>query len=352
LAISASLLALGLCLRVFYTDALNEFRAPGTSGRQEPAGPLFDEDGRYIFRNYDALPTFANFLPGLAGIYGKPLYAFSVNRGQAIASFGIESKDTPIMEFNAANKAYQNTALLGFRTFIKGQRGTASSAKSFLVEPFSPLRTKFSDHPNNQDDVDTYYNLPDRFLYNGANELQIQEIDKAHHLETNVTYFILPEEDFGAFVRRVKITNTHPKESLKLGLVDGLARMEPYGGKLDKLLKNIGRTLEGWMGVYFPQANSITMPFYRLSTEPEDSASVNVLQQGHYCLSMLEGNSDNGDGKPNRLLPIIYDTQRIFGEDTTLLRPVELYTKTVAEIINGPQYGLAKTSSAFAAGML
>jgi hypothetical protein len=129
-----------------------------------------------------------------------------------------------------------------------------------------------------------------------------------------------------------------------------------YGGKLDHLLKNIGRTLEGWMGVYFPHADSTTMPFYRLSTEPDDSASVNVLEQGHYCLSMLEGNSGNanhgGDGKPNRLLPIIYDTERIFGEDTTLLRPVELYTKTVAEIISGPQYGLAKTSSAFAAGML
>ena len=182
--------------------------------------------------------------------------------------------------------------------------------------------------------------------YNGANELQIQEIDKAHHLETNVTYFILPEEDFGAFVRRVKITNTHPKEPLTLGVVDGLARMEPYGGKLDDLLKNIGRTLEGWMGVYFPHSDSITMPFYRLSTEPDDSASVEVLEKGHYCLSILEGETNN------RLLPIVYDTERIFGEDTTLLRPVELYTKTVAEIISGTQYGLAKTSSAFAAGML
>ena len=150
-------------MRVFYTDALNGFRAPGSTF-EEPAGPLFDQDGRYIFRNYDALPTFANFLPGLAGIYGKPLYAFSVNRGQAIASFGIESKDTPIMEFNAANKAYQNTALLGFRTFLQGHRGTAGSAKSFLVEPFSPLRTKFSDHPTNEADADAFYKLPDRFL--------------------------------------------------------------------------------------------------------------------------------------------------------------------------------------------
>ncbi len=34
---------------------------------------VFDEEGRYIIEHYDALPTFSNFLPGVAGIYGKPV---------------------------------------------------------------------------------------------------------------------------------------------------------------------------------------------------------------------------------------------------------------------------------------
>jgi hypothetical protein len=183
-------------------------------------------------------------------------------------------------------------------------------------------------------------------LYAGENEMQIQELDSEHHLETNVTYFVLPEEDFGAFVRRTTITNTHSKQSVTISLLDGLARIEPAGGKLDDFLKQMGRTLEGWMGVYFPYPDSITMPFYRLSTEPTDTASVKVQERGHYCLGILEGH----DREENRLLPIVYDTSKVFGEDTTLLRPIELYSKSVRDIINNSQYGRAKTSSCFAAG--
>jgi len=32
--------------------------------------------------------------------------------------------------------------------------------------------------------------------------------------------------------------------------LDGLAKMEPAGGLLDGQMKNMGRTLEGWMDVY------------------------------------------------------------------------------------------------------
>ena len=79
--------------------------------------------------------------------------------------------------------------------------------------------------------------LPKRTMYTGANEMQIREVDMLHQMETNVTYFILPEEDFGAFVRRTTITNTHKDDALTISLLDGLPRMEPYGGKLDELLK-------------------------------------------------------------------------------------------------------------------
>jgi hypothetical protein len=341
----ASVLALALCLGALCFDASSEWKhtMQQSQSSETAAEDLFDDIGRYMLEDYDAQTPFSDSLPGLAGIYGKPLYAFFVNRGQGIAAFGVESKDYPILEFNSANKAYQNTPLLGFRTFIQGTR---KKNKKFLLEPFSPLKTN---HPatgiNNMGET-TFALLPKRIMYTGENELQIQEIDFENQLETNVTYFILPEEDFGAFVRRTTITNTHPKESMTLSVLDGLARLEPAGGKMNANLKFIGRTIEAWMGVYFPYKDSITMPFYRLSTEPKDTASIKLQERGHYCLGFLERNGEETES----LLPIIFDTDKVFGEDTTLLRPVELFSKSVGDIVHGPQYGKAKTSSCFAAG--
>jgi hypothetical protein len=251
-----------------------------------------------------------------------------------MASFGTESKDYPIQEFESANKAYQDTPLLGFRTFLQGSR----AGQAFLVEPFSPLHSRFK---HMTDDV--VRTLPKRFMYVGTNEMQIREVDLVNRIEINVTYFTLPEEDFGALVRRITITNIDQQQPLNISILDGLARMEPAGGELNKLLKGMGRTLEGWMGVYTPYKGSLTMPFFRLSTRPSDSASVQIQKAGHYCLSMIEG-------IPSTLLPIIYDASKVFGEDTTMLRAIQLQNKTVGEIIKETQYGSAKTPSAFAAG--
>jgi hypothetical protein len=351
IALATSILALVLCLVAI---AIGVSRATSSSNDYDrsvpPPVPLFDSAGRYVVDDYDAQTTFSDFLPGLAGIYGKPLYAFFVNRGQAIASFGVESKSTPIMEFLPANKAYQETPLVGFRTFIQGQR----QRESFVVEPFSPLTTNFAAPPLSEDSTGSFlsstgfaeakYRAPSvkRAMYIGENEMQIHERDFEHQMETNVTYFILPEEDFGAFVRRTTIANTHSREPMNISLLDGLAKMQPAGGNLDVMLKTMGRTLEGFMGVYFPYKNSITMPFYRLSTEPSDSDFVKMQDRGHYCVSIKEGTQ-------NDLLPIVYDTSKVFGQDTTLLRPIELYGKSVREIVREPQYGKAKTSSCFAA---
>ena len=94
----------------------------------------FDSQNRFVIENFDIFPPFASFLPGIAGPLGIPLWAFYVNRGQAIASFGVESKDNPIVEFQPANKAYQLTPYTGFRTFIKcGQAGAG------YYEPFSAV---------------------------------------------------------------------------------------------------------------------------------------------------------------------------------------------------------------------
>ena len=94
------------------------------------------------------------------------------------------------------------------------------------------------------------------------------------------------------------------------------------------------------MGVY--NANHDTMPFFRLSTETQDSAAVVIEEAGHFCLSYIENEEKD-------FLPIVYDTNKVFGRDSSLMRPVGLYDKSVKDILDGEQYGFAKTSSAFAA---
>jgi len=295
---------------------------------------LFDKTRRYIVHDFDARSTFSNFLPGVAGVFGKPVWSFYVNRGQGLASFGLASKDYPIMEFNTANKAYQVTPYVGFRTFLQGFRGGHKNKEdgvSFLMEPFSPLRSKVEgvEDPSK----------PDRTMFVGTNEMEILEVDDVTGVTTSVKYFVMPEEDFAALVRRTTITNTGD-DDLTLSALDGLAKVEPTGGKLQWGLKNIGRTLEGWMGVYHAN-NDLGLPFYRMSTEPSDTASVKIEKAGHYCISFMDDSDD--------LLPIVYDTEKVFGFSTTLQEPNGLVKSSIEEIVANPQYGDAKTSSAFAA---
>jgi hypothetical protein len=87
---------------------------------------------------------------------------------------------------------------------------------------------------------------------------------------------------------------------------------------------------------------------------------------GHWCLSVFEGidgisvrgtvrrhsgrsvHSRSGSNS-FQLLPIVYDTSKVFGEDTAMLRPLELFQRTIDEIAKSTQYGKGTTSSAFGA---
>lgn len=81
---------------------------------------MFDYLGRYVMRNYDQKKPMANFLSGLSGFWGVPMWTFYVNRGQGITSFGTQNKDGGIEKFQSAEKAYFLAPFTGFRTFIKG----------------------------------------------------------------------------------------------------------------------------------------------------------------------------------------------------------------------------------------
>src|SRR5687767_3436091 len=95
--------------------------------------PKYALDGEsFSIEGYNSAEPFADFFPGLADLTGKPIWAFYTNRGQAMSSFGVNTKGSAMLEFLPANKAYQATPLLGFRTFIKGVGRNA-----FHYEPFS-----------------------------------------------------------------------------------------------------------------------------------------------------------------------------------------------------------------------
>src|SRR3954470_14347028 len=95
--------------------------------------PLFDfKDGAFVIKTYNEARPFASFLPGIAGPYGKPMWVFYTNRGQCISSFGVRNKDGAMLEFDPATKAYQETALLGFRTFLRVVQGRSAT----VHEPF------------------------------------------------------------------------------------------------------------------------------------------------------------------------------------------------------------------------
>ena len=59
-----------------------------------------DETNRFVITGYQQQRPFSSFLPGIAGRMGTPLWAFYVNRGQAMASFGVESKTRPSRSSN------------------------------------------------------------------------------------------------------------------------------------------------------------------------------------------------------------------------------------------------------------
>ncbi|WP_343089421.1 hypothetical protein, partial [Methanocalculus natronophilus] len=77
------------------------------------------EGDSFVINNYNNQKTFANFLPGVAGKKGIPLWSFYVNRAQGISGYGLQDKSKVIMEFTPANKAYETVGTIGFRTFIK-----------------------------------------------------------------------------------------------------------------------------------------------------------------------------------------------------------------------------------------
>jgi hypothetical protein len=247
-----------------------------------------DGEGRFVINGYNRAKPFSSFLPGIAGIHGKPMWLFYVNRGQGVASFGVKDKNGAIMEFHPAGRSYQTVPVQGFRTFIKLDDG-------IVYEPFS---------------FQAGNRKAEEAMYVSPNKLELKSVHPSLGLEVDVTYFTLSNETFPALVRRVSIRNSSDSEK-RLEVLDGMPSILPFG--IENLpYKELGHTLKSWMDV-FNRENGI--PYYKLRASTADSVNVSEIKGGHFILGFTIC-----EGKEELLEPIV-DADVVFGANTTYSLP-------------------------------
>ncbi len=269
------------------------------------------KDGTFVIKDYNQAGPFSNFLPGIAGSWGVPLWVFYVNRGQAISSFGLKDKDGAISEFFPANKAYSLTPNFGFRTFIKNNKGD-------FYEPFS---------------IEKKSSQISQILRVKSASLEIADQNLKFGLATKVKYFNFSNQPVGALARKVTFTNISDK-TLDLEILDGLARIIPYG-TANGFLKEMSRTVEAWMHAY-PEKN---YALFRLIVDPTDVSQTTYIQGANFNYSFYPEN-----GK--KIHPtLVVDPAKAFGTNLSLTYPAEFVKKKfnpkAKQILSG------KTPSAF-----
>jgi len=243
------------------------------------------EDGSFAITNYNSVSPFSNFLPGVAGAWGVPMWVFYVNRGQCLAGFGINDKEHAISEYFPANKAYTFTPYLGFRTFLK--------AKNKFCEPFAVTAPK-----------------GEKMLIKSAS-FSIEETDSDLGIKTHVKYFTLCNTRIPALVRVVTLQNVS-REPVEVEVVDGLATIVPFG-MINFFLKEMSRTIEAWMRVEECCGASI----FKLIVNPADVSKTEYVTGGNFNYSFYEENGQKVSPCP------IVDPQMVFGQDTTYASPRE-----------------------------
>lgn len=249
-----------------------------------------DDEQRFVIEQYNDTPAFASFLPGIAGTTGRPAWAFYVNRGQAIASFGVHNKDGAFLEFFPADKAYQLTAARGFRTFLKISTPTAT----LMHEPFQR---------------DTDQTVKQR-LYITPHEVSVEEINPTLGCNIRADMFTLPEAPVAGLVRRVTLTNTST-QACNIEIIDGLPQVLPYAMN-QWILKFMSRTAEAFMQV---EAADTNLPFYRLKVWPTDSPQVETVTAGNFFVGIHNGQRTQ----------TLVDAEKVFGLASDFSQPERFF---------------------------
>lgn len=250
-------------------------------------------DGTFVIENYNQAKTFASFFPGIAGLTGVPLWAFYVNRGQAIASFGVKNKDCSIMEFHPADSAYALTPTHGFRTFIK----VTNAQKTVLYEPFSV-----------QDDDQGRISQTMRIT---AHDLVLEEVNAALGITVRVRYFTLPREPLAALVRVLTVENTG-KAFKQIEVLDGMPKVVPHWLS-EWTLKHMSYTAQAWATVSNRERKA---PYFRLKVEISDCPEVSVISKGNFYFAVAES-----FGTSPALADVVVDPELVFGPDKGFLCP-------------------------------
>jgi hypothetical protein len=249
---------------------------------------------RFVIDQYNDLIPFASFLPGIAGVSGRPAWAFYVNRGQAIASFGVRNKDGAFLEFFPADKAYQLTPSRGFRTFLK----IAEGGQTLTHEPFQRGAGP---------------EVKQR-LYISAEEVGVEEINSQLGFRIRADMFTLPEASVAGLVRRVEVINTSDRIKT-IDIVDGLPQVLPYGMN-QWILKFMSRTSEAFMRVEGVRQN---LPFYRLKVWPTDTPQVEPIIACNFFAGFLNGKRTD----------VLVDAERVFGLAGDFSRPERFFEQSL-----------------------
>lgn len=233
----------------------------------------------FIIDNYADKSPFTSFLPGIAGLKGRPLWAFYVNRGQGLAGFGVKSKDNAIMEFFPAEIAYGDAPLKGFRTFLKID---GRYAEPFAVNGRYPTRMKIA---------------PSSF--------SIEERAKSYSYRAE--YFGVPNRSYAALARIASYTNETEKVQ-RVAILDGLSRVIPFGLS-NAEFKEAGNLFKSWMCV---EGTDQGFAFYKMRSSTADSSEVTKIEGGYFYAFA----SSFGTFSP------VVDPKCVFGGDKTLSRAV------------------------------
>lgn len=242
------------------------------------------DGNRFVIVDFQKAKTFASFLPAVAGVDGKPLWAFYANVGQGMGGFGISSKETPITPFDSANLAYSNIPVKGFRTFLKedGQ----------LIQPFF-----------NREGYE-------QIMETSMADFSIEEKSSIH--DVKVLYATLPHRDYAALIRKVTYRNISAK-AVRFTVVDGLPVFFPHGLS-NFAYKELVSLMAAYCQVYGLQDKN---PFVKFKTSTGDNSIVQEAVDGNGFFAI--------DEKGNKLTPIV-DPAILFGEDMTDLS-VEPYER-------------------------
>lgn len=233
---------------------------------------MFDQQGRYVIRDYQSRPPFSSFLPGIAGPLGVPVWCYYNNRGQGVCSFGGKDKDHAIMEFSPAREAYRDVSRTGFRTFCK----TDGAYRELFTKNCA--------------------------MHIGMSELEIT--CEGDGLRASAVYFGVPGERTAALARVLTVTNTGTAP-VSLELLDGMPELVPYGVS-HASLKEMNNLAQAWMRVEDAQVGTAC---FRVRASMEDSAQVTAVEGCNFCLAWEDGGA---------LLRPIVQPELVFGQDTSL----------------------------------